>query len=406
MIPTPLFSGIAPQLQVIQPFQSVMSSFWQSENVHDHAKSLRETIDLLQAMCKELEEVHQMRSLRGNDAEGDVMQGMHLQIFETIRAKGISLDIQESLSLEAAKSLFFSLKNQLLPFSSIASGLAPWEERSAAVKLAQKLQKHKRNKHWKKKKRKRVAEMLRKERENYDEADKEVDEWRARETAKDVAKRKVEGMKAIAKLKANEEKRRLESEVELILIIEKLQELRSIRIQKLKKQGHFLPEEDDKFLERVRAAVEEEERQAAAASEMCATKDAIAAAEGLRTVDQNPNTEEKDIKHDKSNTTTMLDGSNAMGSERNSDVDAIVCPAPDENPKERLTASYDSVTNLPFEFYHYYHGSNNDMGTLIEVRRMWDAYIRPGGSRIPGHWVQPPPPADEIWASYLVTRPK
>lgn len=103
-----------------------------------------------------------MRRLSGNDAEGDEMQGMHLQIFETIKAKRISLDIQESLSLNAAKSLFFSLKNQLLPFSSIASGLASWEERSATVKLAQKFQKYKRNKHWKKKKRKRVAEMLRK----------------------------------------------------------------------------------------------------------------------------------------------------------------------------------------------------------------------------------------------------
>ncbi|XP_039123258.1 U11/U12 small nuclear ribonucleoprotein 59 kDa protein [Dioscorea cayenensis subsp. rotundata] len=406
MIPTPLFSGIAPQLQAMQPFQSVVSSFWESGNVHDHVKSLRETIDLLQAMEKELEEVHQMRRLSGNDAEGDEMQGMHLQIFETIKAKRISLDIQESLSLNAAKSLFFSLKNQLLPFSSIASGLASWEERSATVKLAQKFQKYKRNKHWKKKKRKRVAEMLRKERENCDKADKEVAEWRAREIAKDIAKRKVEDMKAIAKLKANEEKKRLESELELILVIEKLQELRSIRIQKLKKQGHFLPEEDDKFLERVRAAVEEEERQAAALSEVCATKDAIAAAEGSRKVNQNPITEEKDINHDKSDSTTMQDRSNATGSERNVDVDEFVRPAPDENPKERLTASYDSVTNLPFEFYHYYHGSNNDMGTLIEVRRMWDAYIRPGGSRIPGHWIQPPPPADEIWASYLVTRPK
>lgn len=51
MIPTPLFSGIAPQLQAMQPFQSVVSSFWESGNVHDHVKSLRETIDLLQAMC-------------------------------------------------------------------------------------------------------------------------------------------------------------------------------------------------------------------------------------------------------------------------------------------------------------------------------------------------------------------
>ncbi|GAB2244146.1 hypothetical protein Droror1_Dr00024274, partial [Drosera rotundifolia] len=39
---------------------------------------------------------------------------------------------------------------------------------------------------------------------------------------------------------------------------------------------------------------------------------------------------------------------------------------------------------------------------IIQVRRSWDAYIRPGGSRIPGHWVQSLPPADEIWASYLV----
>ncbi|KAL4590140.1 hypothetical protein LXL04_003061 [Taraxacum kok-saghyz] len=93
--------------------------------------------------------------------------------------------------------------------------------------------------------------------------------------------------------------------------------------------------------------------------------------------------------------------------------------------------SYDYSSNLPLEFYHYYHGSSTDMGTLIEVsciyiyiyilylgevfimiiyyiwlqvRRTWDAYIRPGGSRIPGHWVQAPPPADEIWASYVVKK--
>ncbi|MFS7897525.1 hypothetical protein Hanom_Chr00s009678g01743391 [Helianthus anomalus] len=43
-------------------------------------------------------------------------------------------------------------------------------------------------------------------------------------------------MKEIAKQKANEEIRRLESELELLLIMEKLQELQSIS-QKLTKQG-------------------------------------------------------------------------------------------------------------------------------------------------------------------------
>lgn len=67
----------------------------------------------------------------------------------------------------------------------------------------------------------------------------------------------------------------------------------------------------------------------------------------------------------------------------------------------------DNVSNLPVECYHYYYGSNLDMGRLIEVcfffnsqsrlfitskiwlmsyglkilqiRREWDAYLSPGG---------------------------
>ncbi|KAK1394476.1 hypothetical protein POM88_013532 [Heracleum sosnowskyi] len=47
-------------------------------------------------------------------------------------------------------------------------------------------------------------------------------------------------------------------------------------------KGHFFPEEDDKFIERVRATVEEKERQAKAAAAASAAKDAIAAAEESR----------------------------------------------------------------------------------------------------------------------------
>lgn len=44
--------------------------------------------------------------------------------------------------------------------------------------------------------------------------------------------------------------------------------------------GRFFPDEDDKFMERVRAAVEEEERQAAAAADTQAAVVAIASAAG------------------------------------------------------------------------------------------------------------------------------
>ncbi|URE29100.1 hypothetical protein MUK42_03478 [Musa troglodytarum] len=119
--------------------------------------------------------------------------------------------------------------------------------------------------------------------QDYDKADQDADEWRARRlprTWRDT--RHVESMKEIAKLKSREERKRLESELELFLVVEKLQELRSIRIQKLKKQA-------------MRAAVEEEERQAAAAADTHAAKDAIATAEESRKVMQNTITESNSI---------------------------------------------------------------------------------------------------------------
>jgi hypothetical protein len=77
------------------------------------------------------------------------------------------------------------------------------------------------------------------EHEGYEEADQKADEWRAREIAKLIAKRKMEKMKEVAEKKAKEERARLEEELEMVLMVEKLQELRALRIQKLKKQGNF-----------------------------------------------------------------------------------------------------------------------------------------------------------------------
>ncbi|XP_052734011.1 U11/U12 small nuclear ribonucleoprotein 59 kDa protein isoform X3 [Vigna angularis] len=311
---------------------------------------------------------------------------------------GVSVESHESFAVEAANSLMSKLRAQLEPFRYVADEASPWEEKSAVARLANKVNKSKRNKLWRKKKRKRVAEMIAKEREQFQQIDREADDWVAREKAKEIANSKVLKMKEIAKSKAKEEKKKLEAELELLLVVEKLQELRSIRIQRLKKQGHFLPEEDDKFLERVQAAVKVEEREALAAVEADAAKEAIATAEESRKAIQNQGklskegNDDSEVKENKEQIVPSVteDGSGPLDENKSSKIEQI------------SGGAYDPLANLPIEFYHYYHGSNNDMGTLIEVRRGWDAYIRPGGSRIPGHWVQPPPPANEIWASYLV----
>lgn len=374
--------------------------------MHDRLKELQDTLTLATSMQKELEMLMTIKSTEGSveEGEGESTDPYACGLYEYLKDRKIDLEAQESLSVNAANALMSRLRAQLEPFRVIIDDVTPWEEKSMAARLSNKILKSKRNKLWRKRKRQRAAEIRTKEHEQFDQADRVADEWRAREIAKDAAQLKVEKMKEIAKLKAKEERKRLESELELVLVVEKLQELRSIRIQKLKKQGHFLPEEDDKFLERVRAAVEEEERQAMAAAETDAAKGAIATAEESRKTIQSGGLHSKDASDAKDGMKESNDEINE--STDNLGSDAVPGPSGEKGSKGQVYGgAYDSVANLPIEFYHYYHGSNNDMGTLIEVRRTWDAYIRPGGSRIPGHWVQPPPPADDIWASYLV-RPK
>ncbi|OIW05707.1 hypothetical protein TanjilG_23493 [Lupinus angustifolius] len=388
------------------PTQSPNScSFWENRNLSERLGELQHTLNLAKAMQKELEILEMVKDAKGDleDVKRSLNEPYISGVLKCMEDLWVSIETQESLSVEAANSLIVKLKAQLEPFRYVADEASPWEEKSAAVRFENKVHKSKRNKLWRKKKRKRIAEMLAKEHEQFDQINREADEWRAREIAKDIANIKVEKMKEIAKLKAKEEKKKLESELELLLVVEKLQELRSMRIQKLKKQGHFFPEEDDKFIESVQAAVEAEERDALAAAETDAAKDAIATAEESRKAIQNQGKLSKGCDGDKpvEERKEQLvhsgtdEGSGALDEKKSSKIAS----------EGQSSGVYDPLANLPIEFYHYYHGSNNDMGTLIEVRRGWDAYIRPGGSRIPGHWVQPPPPANEIYASYLV-RPK
>ncbi|KAF8379622.1 hypothetical protein HHK36_029063 [Tetracentron sinense] len=397
MNPMPFTSGAPPPwFPILQAVPPMSSSFWEATNVHDRLRDFQDTIDLAKAVQKELEMMILMKETigSGEDVDKASLDASVNRLSKLIKEKRINLKSQESLSMEAANSLISTLKGQLEPFNVLTSQTNSWEEKSAAFKLANKIQKSKRNKRWRKKKRKCIAEMLSKERERFDQADQEADEWRTREIAKDIAKRKMEKMKEIAKLKANEERQRLESEGVCIM--------RFPDVGLVHSYGHFLPEEDDKFLERVRAAVEEEERQAIATAGPDAAKDAIATAEESRKTTQRRILDSEDVISNHGTEKVTQDQLTQSEDKRDSSTAADLISDKRGSEGQGNGGAYDSVASLPIEFYHYYHGSNTDLGTLIEVRRTWDAYIRPGGSRIPAHWVQPPAPVNEVWASYLV----
>ncbi|VVB13858.1 unnamed protein product [Arabis nemorensis] len=353
--------------------------FWNTKNIIDQLKQLQDTLNLAKSMEKELEALRMIKDAKGSVEI--VEQGSGVECLRYLEGMKMDLEQQETLSVEAADSLMSTLRAKLEPFRFVVDENSPWEEKSAAVRLTCRMKKSTRNKLWKKRKRRCVAELRAKEPERFEQANREADEWREREMAKDMANRKVDEMKAIEKVKAKRKRRRLEPELELALIVEEMQELRSLRIEKLKKQGHFLPEEDDKFFESVRAAVEQEENQAQSLINTETEKNVVASEED----------------------TTTLTTSNKP--EKDADKETNTVAASCEKTMEAPDNAFDNVSNLPAELYHYYYGSNLDMGRLIEIRREWDAYLSPGGSRIPGHWVQPSPPTNEIWASCLVKTP-
>ncbi|KAM7271819.1 hypothetical protein ACFE04_031033 [Oxalis oulophora] len=105
------------------------------------------------------------------------------EFLKHLENRGISLENQELRTIEATNGLMLKLRAQLEPFRCIADDMIPWEEKSATVRLASKMEKSKRNKLRRKRKRKRVAKMVEKERERFNQDDREADDWRAREIA-------------------------------------------------------------------------------------------------------------------------------------------------------------------------------------------------------------------------------
>jgi len=93
----------------------------------------------------------------------DVTHGSNenlISFMKCLEDRGVSIETQEAMAVEEANSLMLKLKAQLEPFRYVVDEASPWEGKSAVARFTNKVHKSKRNKLWRKKKRKRTAEML------------------------------------------------------------------------------------------------------------------------------------------------------------------------------------------------------------------------------------------------------
>lgn len=163
--------------------------------------------------------------------------------------------------------------------------------------------------------------------------------------------------KAVQKEKGtekNKDKSKLNRLNELSRIVTKLKQLRDLRRKKLEAKGHFFAEDGNQFYEQVQKWNE--------ANEM----------EQKQKVDE-------------------------------------PCPTKLAKPEKLVVHSEDKWRNIPIDkkAYSYWCQSDQSLDALLRNRRMWDQYIlhdNPDNDliyKVPPTFVDPAPPANWIWASYL-----
>lgn len=104
-----------------------------------------------------------------------------------------------------------------------------------------------------------------------------------------------------------------------------------------------------------------------ASADTDAAKGAIATAEESRKMIQNSESLPKDGGSDDCGTKESKDQLTESEDRRETSDNTDNISDKNGSEMQGYAGVYESVVNLPMEFYHYYHGSNTDMGTLIEV---------------------------------------
>ncbi|KAJ2961688.1 hypothetical protein NQZ79_g3049 [Umbelopsis isabellina] len=220
-------------------------------------------------------------------------------------------------------------------------------EESTLEQLKEKRARQKRKREWKRRHIKTLQDTRDRRRERRLKIHQDIDRWRVEWIEKDAADRQKEKERQEAdkqrKLAASARNRERNNQ----LLVDKLLELRTIRRNKLKAQGHFFPEEGNEFYEQIRKLNQKDQE---------IIKQDEPAEEEVETVE--PHEDDKWLHND-----------------------------------------------LDFDTYKYWCQANSSLESLRKVRRQWDYYLtdtnKNNDMMVPLTMVQPSPPSNWIWATVL-----
>lgn len=216
---------------------------------------------------------------------------------------------------------------------------------------------------------------------------KQIDKWLSDRRKQDRATLKSEQKKQAQllrqrrlRIRQRAKTAKLTKETFLKKLAGKLVQLRSLRREKLKREGHFFPEEDDEFFNKIaKQAQKAERKERKQAKQQSGGKDDVEMVVNEKVDDK------REVNVEKSNPETT--------------------PTPKQVTPENESKEdeVDNVINRDFWFQ-----AEKSLDNLVRVRHQWDVFIAPnnapGSSQVPPYFVEPSPPSNEEWAKYLIEK--
>jgi len=223
-----------------------------------------------------------------------------------------------------------------------------------------------------------------------------IDEWRATQVNKIQERLRIERLKEDRVKWIREAKQRKYYRDEFKTVLARLDVLRKLRLQRMK--NSYTKEDMEKttlLLDSIKSQVtEKEEKDTSLMRKLAPEKP------------KKLNESKKEAKLITSNTvgvTAPAAGSSTPGTTSTLVVTSNNAIAPTASAPSGTIIVPEFVDIAP-EVIEYFVKPNEDLNTLIAVRREWDSYLVPkgtGGTRIPQHYVQPSEPSSDLWSQYL-----
>eukprot|EP00898_Chlorokybus_atmophyticus_P005686 jgi/Chlat1/6118/Chrsp409S00445 len=254
-----------------------------------------------------------------------------------------------------------------------------------------------RNRRRRKRTRQQLAQTHAQQAAVFEELDGAADDWRTRRIALDIAQERGKQLRWEAEEKAWEEQRERNKEMETIVLAERLRGLCTLRAARFKREGrptHGLADEGDAFFRAVEASARAESEALASQAELPTVATRADAKTGTQ---QQPHQQQALLAASLDTPPPQAEPLEEQVAEEKKEPFAraeIQLCAIDNEPTWR--------PELTREMEQFYYGAGVSIITLVEIRRAWDSFLMPGGSRIPSAWVDPPEPSSAGWSHYLV----